>query len=280
MTNYTFKHACGGIACHSSEWLISVLGWDPFGKGDIIFRTAMYAIITGDKELLKFCVQLLKEGKRWPNSMNQDCDSPNIFIEYLDKVISKFNMRASRTKWVPIIPWRIRYRCQNRMTRDPIIMVLIAWELLDGEGECPIKVPWYLQRPDMYHWGRWIKTGRSKHKRRYEWWATLGSGKNMPMYALHLECWRAWKIDSDKVKKYLQPLIPDWNHACRLLIDHPLNHLSYGFMKNYKARSLYQWTWPVYITPPADSTFYLDEEDELKWDKDVLNFLLNFTHNN
>ncbi|KKK50276.1 hypothetical protein LCGC14_3126610, partial [marine sediment metagenome] len=34
------------------------------------------------------------------------------------------------------------------------------------------------------------------------------------------------------------------------------------------------WSHPVQITPPDDSHFYLDEEDEYKLDLDVLNWIL------
>lgn len=277
-SHYYFENTQDGpcVVANAPAWSVAIYKFDPRGKGDLIFRTALFAIAKEDLTLLDTCINLLNKRKRWPDELCHKNDAANLFVEYLDRWITKYNRWASRTEKRPIIPWRKRYRSQGGMTRDPFIMAITAWYLLDGEGKCPIKIPWYIQRPDLYYWKKWIDKGKVKHKKAYERWvqrALVGVGE-IPMFVLHLHCWKAWTIESTTIMRHLRDYVPSWNYACRLLIRHPLNYLMRDFHLTYRARSGYQWTEEKWILPPDNSFIYLDPEDYLKLDKDIVDYLL------
>jgi len=244
---------------------------------DTIFRSAIIAMALGDEALLDKCVELLQDHKRWPDEFNEDGDAKTYFVEKLNGLLVKYNRWASRQKHRPIIPWRLRYRCQQGMTRDPFTMVFVAWEVMK-EGPCPIKIPLKIQRPGFYAWIKYMKTKDPKWKKRYERTSRRGNLLfDKKMYVLHLNCWRAWAADSQIMKEILQAQIPNWNYACRLLIDHPLNYLQIEFMENYRPRTGLQWTsWKWQNPDNGDGSHYwLPETEKYKLDKLELDFLLN-----
>jgi len=267
------------ILALTPQWARELFKFESWEKGDTIFLSAIVAMATGDKQMLLNLVDLLRQRRRWPRELDHYNDAPSMFIQYLDQLLTWYNRRASRTNWVPIIPWKKRYRCVKGMTRDPFTMVIVAWEVLEMEGPCPVKVPFLIQRPAFLFWVRYMKTKRKWLRDVYEFFAILGDSPNKPMYAKHLNCWRAWVAKSTAMQYTLSSHIPDWNHLLRLLVNHPINYLCMDRMQGYKAKNGYAWTDEKYMAPPKDSRFYLDEEDTIKPDKQILDFIMNYTEN-
>ena len=272
-TKNHFHKQFGMIVARSPQWARDIYKFESWEKGDTIFLSVLIAIATKDRQMLLRCVDLLNARRRWPTELDNYNDASNLFIEYLDQALTWYNKRASRTNWVPIIPWRKRYRYVKGMTRDPYTMVIVAWEIL-MEGPCPVKVPFLIQRPSFYFWVRYMKTKRKWQRTVYDFLLTISNNSKKPMFALHLNCWRAWIAESTSAKEALLPHIPDWNHLLRLLVDHPLNYLCMDRMENYKAKSGYAWTDSRFFIPPEDSRFYLNDTDEIKIDKQILDWLI------
>ena len=245
-------------------------GFKPDAIGDMIFHMALWAIITGDDEILMLCIQLLKEGKRWPDIFN---DKDHIAKNRLDKWLHP-----------------LKYRWQYGMTRDPIIMVICAMVHLGCVWEKEIyriKIPWYLQRPNLKNWHKYLSTGEIKYKKKYEFWAGLEItlfGWTYKNYAIHLACWKAYTIDSDKIKKKLHKHIDYWNLLQRLLTGKYTDKLNFSVMiSSYIAKIGYQWSGGKWIPPQVwddsgywnDDTFWIDgpallSDDPIKLDKDIL----------
>jgi len=269
-----------GVILHKvPQWQIDKYGKSPWGKGDCLFLSFIVAIFKQDMKLLKGCIQLLNERRRWPDVLNDpDIDSPNLFNEYLQKIILSYNKIAEKS-FLPVIKWKIRYRCQRGMTRDPYVMGLIAWHILDGEGKCPINLPWYIMRPDFYFFYKWIQTGRSKYKNRYERYLTwyLPLKKSMPVYVTHLHCWKAFIMESETIKELLQFFIPHWNLLLYLLVNHPLKYHYTTFFSNYQSRNTYHWTRDSYAEIGQNGIEKLPDDAEYRPDKEILEWIIRKT---
>jgi len=263
------------IIAPAPKWAQALYRFNHWSKGDTIFLSAMIAMVTEDRQMLLNLVELLRQRRRWPKELDYPNDAPNMFIQILDELISHYNRRASRTEWMPIIPWKKRFRWVGGMTRDPFTMVIIAWDHL-MEGPCPVRVPILQQRLGFLFWVRYMKTKREWQKKIWEF-SARNPGKK-PMYVYHLNCWRAWAAKSEKVKKLLEPVIPEWNFLCRLLVDHHLNYLSVDRMRAYKSKNGYAWDDRRLFIPPEDSRVYLDPGDEYQPDKQILNFIMKWNH--
>jgi len=271
-----------GVILHPAKsWSVQLYHGDQYGKGDCLFLTFIVAIITGDRDLLRNGIYLLNERKRWPDGLSRNVDAPNLFIEYVDKILTRYNRWASRKDWRPIIPWRKRYRCQRGMTRDPFVMGLIAWLILDGKGKCPIKVPWYIMRPDFYLFVRWVQTRRGKYKRRYERYMTwyLPMKKKIPVYVLHLHCWKAFIMDSKLTKELLHTFVPGWNLLCYLLTDHPMTCHLEDFIDNYISRTTYHWDRDRFMAIGENEIESLSDEAEYHPDSDILKWVMQWKKN-
>jgi len=51
----------------SHNWEYRKYGFRPNGKSDLIYFMGLYALITGDVDVIKACIKLLNERKRWPD---------------------------------------------------------------------------------------------------------------------------------------------------------------------------------------------------------------------
>ena len=274
MKNYYFIKA-GMMLARSPGWSKDIYGFDPNGIGDGNGRSSVAARIYGLPEMLQQNVDLLKAGKRWPDELGTYKTNPHIARNILDyewcKLMHKLGQRDFR-----------KYRSQGSITRDPIIGVICSLYLMKDRVYSEwknqikdIKIRWWQNRPDLYHWKKYLETGKAKHKHKYEWWAKLNITWFTPVYALNHMAWMAYVAESDKVKKELWKRIPYWNYLLRELTNHPLNHLHKLLVEYYLAKSGDQWSHPIWITPPDDSHFYLDEDDQYKLDKDELNYITN-----
>ena len=73
MTNYYYWSITP-----TGKWLLHNT-WGE-GRGDLVWRMAIYALITGDVDVIKACIKLLNERKRWPDGLNKYDDSKS-YIE-------------------------------------------------------------------------------------------------------------------------------------------------------------------------------------------------------
>jgi len=211
------------------------------GKGDVLFRSAMYAIVRGDYQMLLTISDLLLERRRWPRSMDDERG--------------------------PAFEHRPRYD----ITRDPFIMFYCACMVMGRKQfiKC-IKPPLKIRRPHLTSWRRYLITQDPKYLRRYERWASWGIRLNPRVkgFVYHLNCWMAWTAKSEKMQSFLQDRIPDWNLLQRELVLHPLRHLHQDAIHSYLPMEWYRWTWnnedgsPYYSKKilPAGQDFYLDRE--------------------
>ena len=257
MKNYYFIKA-GMMLARSPQWEYDDYGFSPDGIGDCIGRSAKAALVYNKPEMLQKCIDLLKAGKRWSSLLSPPPPHPERL-------------------WGA----KKRYRRQSSITRDPIIGVICSLWLMPYSSNYQwkkqikdIKIRWWQNRPDLYHWKKYLETGKQRHKRKYEWWAKLGLSKRTPVYVLNHMAWMAYVADSWKMKTELWRYVPAWNILLELLTDkHPQSFIEPN-AKAYQATSGSPWSHPAQITPPDDSHFYLDEEDEYKLDLDVLNWIL------
>ncbi len=274
MKNYYYINA-GMMLARSPEWEADKYGFYPDGIGDCIGRSAKAALVYHKPEMLQKCVDLLKIGKRWPDEL----EGVNCAKNWFDYTWSRLRYKLG------ISTWYRKYRHQTSITRDPIIGVICALWVMDwftfrmslnnwGKQIKDIKIRWWQNRPDLYHWKKYLETGKAKHKRKYEWWAKIGLSKRTPVYVLNHMAWMAYVAESDRMKEKLWSHIPHWNYLLRELTNHPLNHLHRILIENYQAKSGSQWSHHTLIKPPEDSHFYLDPDDEFKMDLDELNYIL------
>ena len=255
MKNYYFIKA-GMMLARSPQWEYDDYGFYPDGIGDCIGRSSKAALVYNNPEMLQKCVDLLKAGKRWPSILSPPRPHPK-----------------------KLLGAKKRYRRQSSITRDPIIGVICSLWLTPMSNTAheykwkpkikDITIRWWQNRPDLYHWKKYLETGKQRHKRKYEWWAKLNVTRFTPNFALNHMAWMAYVADSDEMKTKLLKYIPYWN----CLLD-ALCGWGDKAMYSYRARSGYTWSHPVQIIPPANSHYWLDEDDEYKLDKDVLNYIL------
>jgi len=258
-------------------------GFSPDAMGDGALHTVSVGLVKNMDNLITRTIWLLRERKRWPDSAMQG-NEHHIAKNRLDKLLHPK-----------------KYRWQHRMSRDPFTALIFVMEVKGCVWSSrikDIKIPWRIQRPDFYYWVRFMATKEPKYKKRYEFWTNISLtlfGRWYPMYALRLQTWKAYSAKSEKIKKKLHKLIPDWNMYCCILIDKPCIYKP-GFIEKaqkYIAKTKCQWSYKEWITP---TMFYstgkyfdlgywdddieftkgnvLREEDEIKLDKDELDWAL------
>ncbi len=116
-------------------------------KGDLGSNTMMRIVDSGDDSSWAFLSlsavrDLLLEGKRWPDRMNQDVDAE-----------TRIEWRLSQLKQLLLIKKTVKYRPQHQMTRDPYIYFYTACIMLGREDLIElVKMPWYLYRPGTWAW--------------------------------------------------------------------------------------------------------------------------------
>jgi len=240
----------GVLLHHIWKWQEEEWRQDYKGKGDTLFATFIYAMAKYKPANFLAAHKLLKEGNRWPDSLNHPTDCQGPLAEKLRKIIYKEN----------------RYRYQKWITRDPIIMHDACAVMIGYEAYIPkIKIPWYTWRPNIFFWRKYIMTHNPIYKTLYEWTTVIPR----KMYAKHLCGWQAYIADSEKIKKKLRRTIPSWNLLLLYLTDHPLR--SDREADNYRSKKRYQWCWSEWIDYERESD-YLDGQS-IQLDKDILNYV-------
>jgi len=246
----------------SGKWLMATstkdnYGYAPDGKGDLALRMAFYALVTGDVDVIKACIKLLNERKRWPDGLNHENDARNIIDQYWSILLHK--IFKTRT---------VKYRPQRSITRDPYLMLSCAIFWHQYEMIRDLKIPWRIMRPDLYHWKKYLETRDNIHKLKYESWErfNIDIAFKFPGYAKSLCAWQAFIARSDKVKSRLIREIPCWNLLNRLLCG---DIIPQEDVKRYISTT--GWLWNA-ETPPDNPT-ELKEGEPIFLDKRILEFV-------
>ncbi|HDY67501.1 hypothetical protein LCGC14_1578650 [marine sediment metagenome] len=230
--SYYFKHITGFILSNTGQ------PWK--GKGDLLFRTAWFALFRKDYRMLNRCYHLIQEGRRWPKSLDD--------------------------------PRGRKYEHRNpfRLTRDIYIALdCAAYQMGISYYISKAKPPWYIYRPAFNTWRKYLITGEQKDKERYERWAaiSLWFTPNMPAYAIFNNCWMAWVAKSEKVQRTLSKHVPDWNLCQRQLINHPMKNHDELEISAFEPGEgmIWQWDDKRYWSEkrkllPRDEEYYLDRE--------------------
>ena len=154
-------------------WEKDIYGQEINGKGDLIFNTCAKIIDDEDKGewavlAIENCYGLLERRERWPDRMIQPNDADNWFQWKLSQL--KFWL-GIKTKWYvwdhdngsmdfePKMLKTVMYRPQNNMTRDPFIAFFTAVTLSKNVNST-LTIPWYLFRPSIWIWRRYLIIGR------------------------------------------------------------------------------------------------------------------------
>ena len=239
------------------KWLFHV-GWSQ-GRGDLVWRMAIYALITGDVDVIKACIKLLNGRKRWPDLLNMDNDSRNMIEYWLYKVIHKLGLRADK-----------KAKPQNRMSRDPFIMLTCAIYWHQYEMIRDLKIPWRINNPSLWFWKKYLETNDKLFKLKYESWTkfsiNISSIFGFKGYVKSLLAWRAFIARSYEVKGHLIDYIPYWNYANRLLCGDIIDEQD---VKSYASSD--GWIWNA--DTPKDNPQWLGEGEPIYLDKEYLNFV-------
>ena len=233
ITSYFFKWIGG---------LIYTTGGRNKGIGDLLFRSALFALARRDYRLLFSCYKLTKQRKRWPDGLG--------------------------------FPTAEEHRNQNRMTRDPYWVFWAACFLMNKPHYIEAtKPPWSIWRPHFTAYRKFCITRDEKYKRRYEFWQGVSnflSFNKEPAFSVFLDCLAAWAIDSTKVQVRVMKNVPEWNLCCRQLIIHPDWLKDREKVEAYLPREGFLWQSETFKDDrrlPLDQEYYLD--------KDLLDFVFN-----
>jgi len=139
----------------ASSWEKGVRwGFDRCVIADLVYDTCRKIIETDDKSpwahlALFNCRELLFEGKRWPDYLEDNV--PNHWKRNLP-ILKRFYFK--NVKW---------YRSQYSVTRDPYILLYACVVHLGVDlGSCP-NIPWYLYSPKTWAWIRALKGKRNSY---------------------------------------------------------------------------------------------------------------------
>ena len=253
----------------TGKWLMHVTspGWFGYrhnGKSDLIYFMGLYALITGDVEVIKACIKLLNEGNRWPDSLNTPFDAKNKIEQY----ISRWKYKISKLLFPNRIIY-VKYRPQSSVTRDVFTTVFAAIYFHQYEMIRDLKVPWRLYTPSFFHWVQYLKTHKPIHKLKYEDWERFGinvaSIFGYPGYVKHLDSWKAWIVKSD-IKEELIKHIPPWNLLCRMLCG---ERVDWEDIILYQGSTGYLWQ----ADKPKDNPTICTEHEPFQMDEEVLRFV-------
>lgn len=149
----------------SPDWEWEVYSAPVDSKGDLIFNTCYRNLTEGDTtewadSSLQYCEFLLLKWKRWPDRMNQPFDARTRIRSWTDKLFYKLGLIE-----------QMKYRSQNDMTRDLYTAFFTNCVILDQADRIErVRVPWYLYRPGMTAWRKFLITRNAKYERRYLFW--------------------------------------------------------------------------------------------------------------
>lgn len=228
------------------------------GKGDLIFRMAFYALVTGDPKVIRACIRLLNDRKRWPDDLNEPEDAKSWIARIINRTLNK------------LFGTHRPFRYQGRMSRDPFIMLLAAiyWHQYEMIRDLN-PAPWYLQSPAFRYWVRFLRDNNAKDKRRFERFMLFGINVSIafgfPMYVKSLSAWMAFIARSQKVKAKLLPFIPDWNLVNQMLCG---ENVEVEKINAYRSREGWYWN--------SEKDFndrLLGPNEPVYLDRDALNFV-------
>jgi hypothetical protein len=243
-------------------WQWDKYGVDHFTKSDVLWRSSVAAIAYGNFEFLKHTYDVIKQGKRWPDSWNSSRDARN----RIDHMRSKRRYEKGRASYE-------KYRWQTGMTRDPYIMFWSGAKLQGWESWIErTKPPGYIYRPAFSAYRKFLITERVRDLKEFEKWEIaslrLGQKTSYPGYALHLSAWMAYMTDSEAVQNEILKMVPEWNWLVRLLC----NDTDIPELFTYRSKRGYQWSSDRKAETDQwfDDSWYLDTTETYKLDKDIL----------
>lgn len=135
------------------EWVVRERGEKTNGKGDLISNTCMKIIFHENKTKwayasLEACKELLLAERRWPERMDQDCDSKSRLDKWGKMTLWFFDIREFKP-----------YRWPNNMTRDPYIFFYCACIFLGKEEYIEeVKPPRYVWSLGFFDWRKSLFT--------------------------------------------------------------------------------------------------------------------------
>jgi hypothetical protein len=274
----------------SPDWEVREKGFASNGMGDLIDRTANFAIALQDWELLLNCIGLCNARKRWPDWLEP----------------GRAERRALRKAGYK------RTRSQHSMTADPYIMTLAAISQMKDISEKQrhgwykfLKIPLRLQRPVLWWYKRalmaphltpkfervLLRNMRWREKqqpRRLVWsekkvlhreaghrwrayiYGRLANNFGFPAYVKYLWAWMAYTTGATLAQVELQRQVPHWNYAVLLLCEKPTIYLAESYITNYSAKNGFQWSGESWV---SDKSRLLPLQDKYKMDKDILDYL-------
>ena len=226
----------------AQPWQIEQFGFDAHGKDNCLFISSIAAICYENYDMLRAVADCLLQRRRWPVELDQPEDK--------------------------------NYRSVKGMTRDPYIMFYCAAHLLNRRQFIDaVKMPWYLYRPNVWAWRRYLITGEEKYKRKYEFWQKISLRFKHPVYALNLAAWMAYVAESNEIKDELDDILYAngiVNHLLlELLICDTVNPWL-AEVDQYQPRIRFYWTaepWEAEQLPLYDGPYAID--------KDILYYLIN-----
>ena len=154
----------------SPDWELRRYGANIASKGDLLYNTLWKLGKDEDTTLwaevsINSCEYLLIIRQRWPYHMNQSCDANTRVGRWISEVLYNWQIRNT-----------VKYRPQHDMTRDPYIMY---YALCMHRGRpIEVKIPWYLFRPSVSAWRKYLITSDEKYLKRYRFWDQFSSVKH------------------------------------------------------------------------------------------------------
>lgn len=278
------------MLAESPDWEIKKRGFATNGMGDLITRTAYFAIALQDVDLLHNCIDLCNAYKRWPDWLEPGKEKRKKLIK------AGFDS----------------YRGQRSMTRDPYLMTLVAISQMKGLIEYEryylykkLKIPFWMNRTWLWWYKRTLLNPRNlprferallrnmrwrekQELRRAAWkikkqeakdegkrlkyyiYGRLVNNLGFPMYVKNHYGWMAYTVGAKRVQEQLVRQVPHWNYALLLLCEKPTMYLVKDFIEKYKAKIGFQWAGEVQRTEVSRE---LPIDDRYKLDKDVLDYL-------
>ena len=150
----------------------SPFGYLTHGKGDVIFNTLYKIMQDGDYSQwayysLSECADMLMQRKRWPDRMNHPNDAKTRIGAWFSRILYEMGETISK-----------KFRPQHILTRDPLIVLYAAawkmnrWQLIEV-----VTVPWYLYRPTLWTWRKYIMSGDVRYLKRYRFWSRFSTSQ-------------------------------------------------------------------------------------------------------
>jgi len=228
------------------------------GKGDLAFRMANVALFTGDPKIIKACIKLLNDHKRWPDELNEDADAKTWFGRIVNRTLNK------------LFGLHLPFRAQKRMTRDAFTMLIAAIFWHQYEMIQDLKIPWYINSAPIKNWKKYLETNDPKYENRYEKAAIRNINVSLAFgyhaYVKYLNAWMAFIARSDEVKARILPFIPEWNICVRMLCGEELDECC----QDIQPREGFIWQYGGNI---EDENDFLGPDEPIYLDTGILQFV-------